>query len=40
MIKKEKRGQKKSIEGLDEGKIREKIFLACEVLKMRYEGGY
>ena len=28
---------KKSIEGPDEGKIRETIFLACEVLKLRYE---
>ena len=32
-----KKRAKKSIEGPDEGKIREKIFLACEVLKMRYE---
>ena len=32
-----KKRAKKSIEGPDEGKIREKIFLVCEVLKMRYE---
>ena len=32
-----KKRVKKSMEGPDEGKIKEKIFLACEVLKMRYE---
>ena len=34
---KKKKRAKKSIEGPDEGKIRENIFLACEVLKMRYK---